>query len=413
MNENTKFDLVGYDEGGCNRHNVSLVSTEWDKKAGKFDEPQVELSMFRCPAVEMEYLRHDSKIFLLVYVVSNLSAHSVTLFIRDNSMRRELPVPYVNIYNLNMQPIIEDIRRQRFLPQPIEDEFTFYESPPRSPSRPASPARAEVRSPSTLVAIYRVKKTKKLPKIEGSVSVNYDRWLTEKILISFSEVKNMKLATSSTNLSPMQLVIWQYQRERFTIGKDAHSDAHFSKSIVETLSLTLMLISWPRAHRNGSSRLPQQLGNCSQMFVSHSSTIMQFAYQRFATTYESIDFCQLSVKQKVAFCEDTFKKYYGDGSRTIIYDASLRSRCQRNTVTLTTRDAVHLVSKVYTMWKCPGLTDEEEEQAYFIGKNHLKDSAVAYKVVRIDGADYYYPYILIGEVNRHMLAQAMIKGIIF
>lgn len=201
MNDNTKFDLLGYAEGGCNRHKVSLVSTELDKKAGKFDEPQVELSMFRCPAVETEYLRHDSKIFLLIYVVSNLSAHSVTLFIRDNSMRRELPVPYVNIYNLNMQPIIKDIRRQRFLPQPIEDEFTIYESPPRSPSRPASPPRAEVRSPSTLVAIYRVKKLDKtLPRIEGSVSVNYDRWLTEKILISFSEVKNMKLGKYGVDL---------------------------------------------------------------------------------------------------------------------------------------------------------------------------------------------------------------------
>lgn len=187
-----KFDFLGYDERSCRKHQVTLVSTEWDEIDQKFNDLQVELFMFRCPTVQMKYLLPNRTYFHLTYLVSNLPTNSAALFIRDNLRWREFPVPHASIYNLNMQPIIKDIRRRRFLPRPIDEE-TITHSVPRPQSEPVSLVATEVRTPSTLVAIHLANKSMKWPKTEESVSVNTDRWFTEMVLISFSEVKNMKL----------------------------------------------------------------------------------------------------------------------------------------------------------------------------------------------------------------------------
>lgn len=83
-----KFDLLGYNESSCKKCQVNLISTEWDEIERKYHDQQVELFMFRCPAVQTQYLPREMKFFCLTDLVSNLSTHSATLFTRNNLGRR-------------------------------------------------------------------------------------------------------------------------------------------------------------------------------------------------------------------------------------------------------------------------------------------------------------------------------------
>lgn len=151
--------------------------------------------MFRCPPININRRSHR-RFFYIYYVSSNLLHHSVTLFNRENQ-KGKLPQQEINIYEIQMEPIIRDILRRRVLPGPlkiitdtmrhiksyreIEDEINYLEG--------------VIQMPSTLVQLELSKPENLRVKIDEKRvwQVIYpEKWLIDRVTQSFSKVKNLK-----------------------------------------------------------------------------------------------------------------------------------------------------------------------------------------------------------------------------
>lgn len=137
-------------------------------------------------------------------------------------------------------------------------------------------------------------------------------------------------------------------------------------------------------------------------------------YQRFASTYKSIDVCSLSVKQRTLLCNEAFRKdevpQKGEEKKEeeLLFNEDSKSICMKNKVKLSAIDADDLETNLFSMWECNG-NIQTTQNMYFLGKNHLKNAATIYARIRIRAEDYFYPHIIIAGINKYGLVKDEIE----
>lgn len=188
------FDFLGYKEGSCRKYRVLLSKVNNEIE----NSPQLknELFMFRCPPMKTEYIGYFPKSIHLYYVASNLSNFSITLFARDND-KKESPKQELNINGLSMQPILEHISRERFLPAPllkINTENIGSQKNYQEIEDEINSSSGEVRTPLTLKRIIEPNLRIQKSEAEDVLQSTRDRWQGDHVLISFSKVKTTKLS---------------------------------------------------------------------------------------------------------------------------------------------------------------------------------------------------------------------------
>lgn len=130
-------------------------------------------------------------------------------------------------------------------------------------------------------------------------------------------------------------------------------------------------------------------------------------YGRFKETYRSIDIGQLSVRQKAVLCNDALK-YYENPQDIYRIAETFNFKRSRERITLTRREAQGLKTDLFLLFECP-CDIQSAFGLFFVGKNHLKNTATIYKVVRIKSKRYYYPYAFVTGINRYKLAYIVVQ----
>lgn len=190
-----EFDLAGYNENKCKEHDVSV--TEQTEDNNQQFQPQNKLLLFRCPPILTRY-RSTRNFFYIYYVSSNLQNESLTLFVRENQ-KGKLPRLEANIYELQMDPIVKDIRRQRFLPGPPKIVSQSRRSPKsyREIEDEVNSLEGEIAMPPSVVQYSNKLEIQYLKaKIDETViqKIYSDKWIPDHVTVSFSKVKSMKMS---------------------------------------------------------------------------------------------------------------------------------------------------------------------------------------------------------------------------
>lgn len=188
-----EFDLDGYNDDKCKQYDV-IISEKNEYEDEQF-QPKNKLLMFRCPPIRTEY-RLTRNFFHVYYVSSNLEHHSLTLFMRENE-KGQLPKLEANIYELQMEPIVKDIRRQRFLPGPpkIITQNMRTQKSFRQVEDEINSLEGEIAMPSTLIKSDLPISYLKAKINEKVLQGRYiDKWLSDHVTMSFSKVKSIKLS---------------------------------------------------------------------------------------------------------------------------------------------------------------------------------------------------------------------------
>lgn len=136
--------------------------------------------------------------------------------------------------------------------------------------------------------------------------------------------------------------------------------------------------------------------------------IRSIVYRRFQETHASIDIGHLSVRQKTVLCNDAVK-YYGNPQDVYRIPVTFVFRHSRHQVRLTRREADGLKTNTFSLFECP-CDIRDIFGYYFIGKNHLKNTATIYKVLRIKSKTYYYPLAFVSGINRYRLAYSILQS---
>lgn len=123
------------------------------------------------------------------------------------------------------------------------------------------------------------------------------------------------------------------------------------------------------------------------------------AYQRFRETYLSIEICELTRYQKEVLCKDVVERKNPVNDRFF--------PCNRQKITLITRQSQVLKSNYFSMLLCPTHLSNRPEYQNYLTKIHLRDSAVMLKVYDAEGgfkSPVFYPAVLVAGINRFLLA---------
>lgn len=101
-------------------------------------------------------------------------------------------------------------------------------------------------------------------------------------------------------------------------------------------------------------------------------------------------------------CNTALKDLRNPGEE-YVFDAMSYSICLRRKVTLTALESDDYETNKFSMWECP--SNKLHINLYFVGKNHLKDSATIYKRITHKRQEYYYPHTLATKIDRHKLVE--------
>ncbi|KAM7249578.1 hypothetical protein ACFE04_016246 [Oxalis oulophora] len=182
-----EFDLAGYNENKCKEHDVSVTEqTEPTEDINQQFQPQNRLMLFRCPPILTRY-RSTRNFFYTYYVSSNLQNESLTLFVRENQ-KGKLPRLEANIYELQMEPIVKDIRRQRFLPGPPKIVSQSRRSPKfyREIEDEVNSLEGEIAMPPSVMQYSNILEIQYLEaKIDETViqKIYSDKWIPDHIAV--------------------------------------------------------------------------------------------------------------------------------------------------------------------------------------------------------------------------------------
>lgn len=96
-------------------------------------------------------------------------------------------------------------------------------------------------------------------------------------------------------------------------------------------------------------------------------------------------------------------KYYENPQDIYRIPKKLKFKNSRIQVTLTRREADALETNIFSLFECPSDL-VSSHSIFFVGKNHLKDTATIYKRIQIEWKNHYCPHAFIFDINRYMLA---------
>lgn len=122
-------------------------------------------------------------------------------------------------------------------------------------------------------------------------------------------------------------------------------------------------------------------------------------------TYTSIDICRLKSSQKILLCNAALDDLRFSNEDFLFETPPKRSKfliCTREEVTLTSLEADNFETNQFSMIAC--YSEYRLKNMYYLGKNHLPNSATIYKRTGLL-ENHYYPHTLIFKIDLYKLIQ--------